>query len=60
MLTYHLSLGGGFKPSIGTGPALYLWLGGRSGAAVQAGLEILTTGHKIEAWILSAGVAYRF
>ena len=107
---YHLPLAGGIKPYIGAGPALYLWLGERPGAAaaglgaarvrlsnelgaaVQAGVDIalgnkgyglsldakkywvnttahfttaggveaLTTRHKIDAWILSAGVTYRF
>jgi outer membrane protein len=107
---YHLPLTGGIKPYIGAGPALYLWLGERPGAAaaglgaarvrlsnevgaaVQAGVDIalgskgyglsldakkywvnttahfttaggveaLTTRHKIDAWILSAGVSYRF
>jgi outer membrane protein len=109
-LKYHLPLGGGIKPYIGAGPALYLWLGERAGAGAQglgaarvrlsndvgaavqagvdiplgsngygltldakkywvkttahfttaAGVEALTTRHKIDAWILSAGVAYRF
>ena len=109
-LKYHLPLAGGIKPYIGAGPALYLWLGERPGAAAatlgaahvnlsnelgvaaQAGVDIalgksgyglsldakkywvqttahfttaggveaLTTRHKIDAWILSAGVSYRF
>lgn len=109
-LKYHLPLPGGIKPYIGAGPALYLWLGERPGAAaaglgaarvrlsnevgaaVQGGVDIalgkkgfglsldakkywvnttahfytsggveaLTTRHKINAWILSAGVSYRF
>ncbi len=109
-LKYHLPLGGGIKPYVGAGPALYLWLGERAGAGAQglgasrvrlsnelgaavqagvdiplgskgygltldakkywvkttahfttaAGVEALTTRHKIDAWILSAGVAYRF
>lgn len=107
---YHLPLGGGIKPYIGAGPALYLWLGERPGAAAAAlgaarvrlsnevgaaaqagvdiaigqkgfglsldakkywvkttarfstaaGVEALTTRHKINAWILSGGVSYRF
>ncbi|MBX9884149.1 MAG: hypothetical protein K2X68_04165, partial [Novosphingobium sp.] len=107
---YHLPLGQGVKPYVGVGPALYLWLGERPGAAAAAlgaarvhlsnelgvavqggvdialgkkgfglsldakkywvsttahfytagGVEALTTRHKINAWILSAGVAYRF
>ena len=109
-LKYHLPLSAGIKPYIGAGPALYLWLGERPGAAaaglgaarvrlsnevgaaVQGGVDIalgksgyglsldakkywvnttahfstaggveaLTTRHKINAWILSAGVSYRF
>lgn len=107
---YHLPLGHGIKPYVGVGPALYLWLGERPGAAaaslgaarvrlsnevgvaVQGGVDIalgskgyglsldakkywvnttahfttaggveaLTTRHKVNAWILSAGVSYRF
>ncbi len=110
MVKYHLPLGQGIKPYIGAGPALYLWLGERPGAAAAAlgaahvrlsnevgvavqggvdialgkkgyglsldakkywvnttahfttagGVEALTTRHKINAWILSAGVTYRF
>lgn len=106
----HLPLGHGIKPYIGVGPALYLWLGERPGAAAASlgaarvrlsnelgvavqggvdvalgksgyglsldakkywvnttahfstagGVEALTTRHKINAWILSAGVSYRF
>ena len=109
-LKYHLPRPGGIKPYIGAGPALYLWLGERPGAAARtlgasrvnlsnelgvaaqagvdvalnktglglsldakkywvkttahfstaAGVEALTTRHKIDAWILSAGLSYRF
>ena len=35
-LKYHLPLAGGIKPYIGAGPALYLWLGERPGAAAAS------------------------